>query len=69
MTKLLQADNKSILNLLLLNLSSHRMRVLAAIKLLAEMNQTSAAINSTDKIVRIWEVSGTNTIMVENIIY
>lgn len=51
MTELLQTDIKSILNLLLLNLTSHRLRVLAAIKLLAEMNQTSMVYDSEEKIV------------------
>ena len=51
MTELLHTDIKSILNLLLLNLTSHRMRVLAAIKLLAEMNQTTVVYDSDEKIV------------------
>ena len=39
MTTLLRSDVKNVLNLLLLHLSSHRERVLAGIKMLAEMNQ------------------------------
>lgn len=51
MTELLQTDIKSILNLLLLHLTSHRARVLAAIKLLAEMNQSSEVYDGDEKIV------------------
>ncbi len=39
MTTLLLSNMKNILNLLLLHLSTHRERVLAGIKMLAEMNQ------------------------------
>ena len=39
MTTLLRSNMKNILNLLLLHLSTHRERVLAGIKMLAEMNQ------------------------------
>ena len=39
MTTLLRSDVKNVLNLLLLHLSSHRERVLAGIKMLAEVNQ------------------------------
>ena len=52
MTELLQADIKSILNLLLLHLTSHRARVLAAIRILAKMNQTTVVYDSDEKIVR-----------------
>ncbi len=51
MTELLQTDIKSILNLLLLQLTSHYRRVLAAIKLLAKMNQSSAVYDTDEKIV------------------
>ena len=51
MTELLRTDIKSILNLLLLHLISHRRRVLAAVKLLAEMNQSSINYDNDDKIV------------------
>ena len=39
MTTLLPSDVQNVLNLLLLHLSSHRERVLAGIKMLAEVNQ------------------------------
>ena len=39
MTTLLRSDMKNVLNLLLLHLSTHRERVLAGIKMLAELNQ------------------------------
>ena len=39
MTTLLRSDMKNVLNLLLLHLSTHRERVLAGIKMLAEVNQ------------------------------
>lgn len=52
MTELLQADIKSILNLLLLHLTSHRARVLAAIILLAKINPSTVVYDSDEKIVR-----------------
>lgn len=52
MTELLQTDIKSILNLLLLHLSSHHGRVLAAIKLLVEMNQNNVPCDTDEKIVK-----------------
>lgn len=51
MTELLQTDIKSILNLLLLHLTSHPDRVLAAIKLLAKMNQSTVIYDTNEKIV------------------
>ena len=51
MTELLQTDIKSILNLLLLQLTSHYRRVLAAIKLLAKMNQSDVVYDTSEKIV------------------
>ena len=51
MTELLQTDIKSILNLLLLQLTSHYRRVLAAIKLLAKMNQSGVVYDAEEKIV------------------
>ena len=39
MTTLLPSDVQNVLNLLLLHLSTHRERVLAGIKMLAEMDQ------------------------------
>ena len=53
MTELLLTDIKSILNLLLLQLTSHYRRVLAAIRLLAKMNQNSAVYDTDEKIVRL----------------
>ena len=52
MTELLQTDIKSILNLLLLHLTTHHTRVVAAIKLLATMNQSSVVYDTDEKIVR-----------------
>ena len=52
MTELLQTDSKSILNLLLLQLTSHYRRVLAAITLLAKMNQSGVVFDADEKIVR-----------------
>ena len=52
MTELLQADIKSILNLLLLHLTSHYTRVMAAIKLLATMNQSSITYDDDNTVSR-----------------
>ena len=41
MTTLLRSDLKNVLNLLLLHLSTHRERVLAGMKMVAEMNQSA----------------------------
>ena len=58
---MLRMDLKNVLNLLLLHLSTHRERVLAGIKMLAEMSQSAEGsgqlpLDSDKRIVCYWHV-------------
>ena len=52
MTALLHTEARNVLNLLLLHLSTHKARVLAGVKIVAEIKR-SVSIESEEHIVRI----------------
>ena len=56
MTALLHSDAKSVLNVLLLHLSTHRARILAGVKILAGIKQT-ISLESEEHIVSLCHIS------------
>lgn len=65
MTTLLHSDARNVLNLLLLHLSTHRVRVLAGVKIVAGIKRT-VSIESEQHIVRIKYVCSAFTLYLSN---